>query len=70
MPYADQQKRNQRARLRYAAEPEIRERARERSRAQRQRLKTDPDYREKRNAWQRRWRDKDAASREPNGPAR
>lgn len=62
MPYADQKKRNARARQRYASEPQIRERAHERSRIQQHRLKIDPDYRARRNAWQRRARRKAKAA--------
>lgn len=67
-------RRKVRARIRYANNPEVRAAAKARSRKQAERLKTDhPAYRERRNAWQRRWQRKRKAkargSFESNPPA-
>lgn len=59
MPYSAH-RRKQRARLHYANDSEVRLAAQERARHQRERIKSDPAYRERWNAWQRKHRQREA----------
>ena len=69
MPYRIRTARNAAARRRYRLNADQREDAKARSSKQRDRLKIDDAYRERRNAWQRRWRRKRAQQTEGEGGA-